>query len=82
MSQWRDNQIISFEIAKERRELRQQRSQWDGNCHGCQLPIKQETIASIGPFRICNSCIKEHFPNPQYSVNQAADILETIRFFK
>lgn len=58
------------------------KSDWDGYCHGCEMKVYQEYVAQIGPYWICDQCIKAHFPNKQYSVNQAADILETIRGFK
>lgn len=54
--------------------------EWDGKCHGCQSPIHEEYVAQIGPYWICNDCMK-HFPNDKYSVNQAADILERLRGF-
>lgn len=54
---------------------------WDGKCHGCESLIRQEQVAQIGPYWICDDCIKNHFPNDKYSVNQAADILEKLRGF-
>ena len=55
---------------------------WDGLCHGCQKKIMQQYVAQIGPYWICDFCIREHFPNKQYSVNQAAEILEKVRGFR
>lgn len=75
MSKWKDGIVASFAAAKERR----QRREWDGNCHGCQLPIHQEQVATIGPYWICDECIKSHFPNREYSENQIQEIIQAIR---
>jgi hypothetical protein len=56
--------------------------EWDGKCHGCQAEVQQAYVARIGPYWICDSCIAQHFPNEQYSVNQAAEILERLRGFR
>ncbi len=46
------------------------------------MPVLQEYVAQIGPYWICDYCIKSHFPDEaQYSVNQAAEILEKVRGF-
>lgn len=60
---------------------KQKLPEWDGRCHGCQKHIWDPLVAQIGPFWICSQCIREHFPNDKYSVNQAAEILEKIRGF-
>lgn len=55
--------------------------EWDGRCHACQTKIWQTEVGQIGPYWICDSCIRQHFPNDKYSVNQAAEILEKVRGF-
>lgn len=52
---------------------------WDGKCHGCQKRINQEYVAQVGPYWICDPCVKAHFTDSEYSVNQAAEILLKIR---
>ena len=55
---------------------------WNGKCHACEELIREVYVAQIGQYWICNSCLAEHFPEKEYSVNQAADILERVRGFR
>lgn len=63
------------------RKEKKEREKWDGKCHGCQNRIYQHYVAQIGPYWICDRCIKAHFPDKEYSANQASEILEKVRGF-